>query len=127
MRTITEINNEIEQATNDKKDWEAVIRPLYDERSEIIKQNREKWDDENYSVQVDCPVHLTHKATLFTYGHRYAGIWECKIGDLSDSCPHYDIETEVTEDYEGSHDKIYICSLCKVAVEGDPIVDESES
>lgn len=119
MRSFADNNKDIEQAITTKADWESVIKPLYDERSEIIKQNRDKWDDENYSTKVDCPVHLTHKATLYTYGHRYAGIWECPIEDISDSCPHYDIETEVTEDYEGVPDKINICSLCRVAVEGD--------
>jgi hypothetical protein len=124
MRTLDEINTAIEKAQSTNADWQSVIKPLYDERSQIIKQNRDKWDDENYCVLIDCPAHLSHKVKLFTYGHHCAGIWECEIEDISDSCPHYDIETEVTEDYDGAPDKINICSLCHVALEGDPYLEE---
>lgn len=89
----------------------------------------DKWDDENYSIDIDCPCHVTHKAKLFIYGHKNAGLWQCNAGGhpIVEVCPHFDIEVEVTEDYEGAPDKIYICSLCRVAVEGDPVRDEKEN
>lgn len=84
--------------------------------SSLVKTASEKWDDENYSVEIDCPIHLTHKVKLFTYGHKYAGIWECEIEGASETCPHFDTEVEVAERYEGSTEPITICSLCRVEV-----------
>lgn len=108
------------------QDWESVIQPLYEEQRDLIKQNRDKWEDDNLSVEVDCPIHLTHKAVLFIFGHRYAGVWECPLEGDSDSCTHFDREVEELEDEEGHKSRIYVCSLCKVALDGDPDADAVE-
>lgn len=77
-------------------------------------------EDKNYSVLIDCPEHLTHKVSLFTRGHRYAGIWECNKSNegISDSCPHFDAEEQEDEDYEGNKFKLFVCILCGVEVKG---------
>lgn len=97
-----------------------MIQPLYDEQRDIIKHNRDEWEDANLSIKIDCPIHITHKANLFVQGHRYAGVWECPETDDSDSCPHYDHEVEVTEDNDGHLSRIYVCAYCRVQLEGDP-------
>lgn len=121
MRSIEEVSSDINEARESGADFESVIKPLLDERVDILKHDRDKWDDINYCVMIDCPEHLSHKIPLFTYGHRYAGVWECTIEGygISESCPHYQTEYEITEDYEGAPDEIMICSLCRVAVEDE--------
>lgn len=123
MREISEVSRDIAEARVSGQDWESVIQPLYDEQREIIKHNREKFEDDNYSVEIDCPVHITHKALLFIHGHTYAGIWECPVEDISDSCPHWDVEIEKVEDNDGRKSLIYVCSKCGVDTKGDPDAD----
>lgn len=56
-----------------------------------------------YTKQVTCPEHLTHTATLFTHGHKYAGTWECKSFGVSDVCEHSNgtHQEVVTQDHFG--------------------------
>jgi hypothetical protein len=129
MRTIEEVNKDITEARSDDADYATVILPLVEERNAILKHDRDSWDDVHYSISIDCPAHLTHKATLYTHGHRYAGVWECdKDGDhISDVCPHFDVDVETVEDTEGNESRIYVCVLCGVAVQGDPDSDKDFS
>lgn len=128
MRTLSEVNADIEEARSSHADFETTIIPLVEERSIIINHDRDEYEDKNFAVEIDCPIHITHKAVLFTRGHRYAGIWECDETDdgFSDVCPHYDIDIERDEDSEGNKVAEYVCAKCGVHVEGDPIADERE-
>jgi len=76
-----------------------------------------------HQKEIDCPEHgETCKAVLYTYGHKYAGIWECK--EYTDSCEHPETETqEATNNTltmsgvrEDRH-KVDVCSACGVVVE----------
>lgn len=127
MRTLAEVTKDITEARSTNQDWESVIQPLYEEQKEIIKHDRDRWEDSNLSLEIDCPIHITHKAHLFIHGHRYAGMWECPESGDTDSCPHFDIETEEIEDNDGHKSRIYVCAYCRVAVEGDPDADAAES
>lgn len=120
MRTLVEVTKDITESTG--QDWESVVKPLYDERTVIIKHDRDEWEDNNYFVLIDCPSHITHKVKLFIFPHRYAGIWECDEDEesISDSCLHFDRVVEDIEDEEGKHSHMYVCALCLVALEGDP-------
>ena len=126
MRTLDEISKDITLARSTNQDWESVIQPLYEEQNAVIKHNRNKYEDDNYTVKIDCTVHITHKATLFIFGHRHAGMWECvdedstcAHGGMSDSCTHFDRDIEEIEGDDGPS-RIYVCVLCRVALEGDP-------
>ena len=70
------------------------------------------------AVQIDCTEHLTHKVPLYTYGNKYAGIWECTVSGegLSGSCSHYDLETLEVEDTSGNKRPYTVCVLCGVEV-----------
>lgn len=125
MRQFAEVTKDITEARSTNQDWESVIKPLYDEQKEIIKRNRDEWEDKNHSVQIDCPVHITHKANLFVHGHRYAGVWECPVSGDTDSCPHFDYTTEEIEDDDGHNSHKHKCVSCEQALEGDP--DEEQA
>jgi hypothetical protein len=123
MRTIDEVTNDIHEAVSTNADFESVVMPLYDERRDIIKHDRNDWEDKNYSVDIDCPLHITHSAKLFIYGHRYEGIWECPVDGSNDTCPHFDTEVEEIEDTDADNSSqtsaIDVCVRCKVAVVDD--------
>lgn len=78
------------------------------------------------SKEIDCPAHKgQHKATLYCFGHKYAGIWECMLSGISDSHIHEHIE-QITEEpwpltpTDTPADKnITICSDCGVRVNED--------
>lgn len=126
IRALAQVQEEITLARSTNQDFESVIKPLYDEQTAIIKHNRDQYEDENYFTWIDCPEHITHKVKLFTYGHRYAGVWECdESGEgISDSCPHYDREIEQATNHDGDDFPVYVCALCRVDLEGDPREDE---
>lgn len=126
MRTILEIGQQIEDESMHENWRQQLIDSLYTELAQVINDHRDKWDDENYSTPIDCPSHLSHKARLFTYGHKHAGAWECPDGNVG-VCSHYDREMQDTEDEEGVKDKIYVCSMCLITLEGDPKADEAEA
>lgn len=73
----------------------------------------------NQTIEIDCPEHITHKATLYANGHRYTGVWECPEG-VSDSCPHFDKIIEETEDEKGNKARIYTCALDGALTDGWP-------
>jgi hypothetical protein len=126
MRTLQEVNANIREAQSTGADFESVIKPLNDERREIISNDRDKWEDDNYAVEIDCPIHITHKAKLFTNGHRYAGIWECEVEGDTDACPHYDVEVAEDEDFGGAAVRFYACVKCHIVVDGEPGDDDGE-
>lgn len=81
---------------------------------------------------IDCPEHEgQHKATLYSAGHRYAGIWECPVTGMSDSHDHSEfIESEDfeplainSEDHPSGYD-IYICGECGVEIERAEVLAE---
>lgn len=86
--------------------------------------------------QITCPAHGKHQATLYMYGHEYAGIWECPKTGESDSCEHE--STRVEETVTDYHDpgnyyghgqrtsNIYVCEDCECTVDGDPDADAAE-
>lgn len=47
---------------------------------------------ERNTKEIDCPMHLNHKATLFCYGHRFEGVWECPVESISDVHEHDNYE-----------------------------------
>lgn len=91
---------------------------------------------------IECPEHKveTHKATLYCYPHKYAGIWECNDNNegISDTHEHDDYEVEETvEDHLGfqghyqTESSVYVCGGedgCGVVIEGaDPAEDRYEA
>lgn len=87
---------------------------------------------------IDCPEHFgRHKAVLYRWPHRFAGIWECPESGVSDVHEHTAklVET-VIEDrlgfnghYQTERD-FYICALDGVTIDldvADPLLDRGES
>jgi len=101
------------------------------------KAQREAWEDKHYTTKIECPEHPNgkHQATLFQWGHRFAGIWECPKTGVSDSHEHSDYEIEEIEHMspnpDSSHywtERIYVCGGCGVAIEDeDPDTDRAEA
>jgi len=92
--------------------------------------------NEPNTKQIQCPEHprSEHTATLYTFGHQYAGIWECPITGASDSHEHEHTHVEsVTEDHLGeqghyqTESSIYVCDDCECQVDGDPTADAVEA
>lgn len=94
------------------------------------KAKREKYEDDNYVKQIDCPEHPgQHKASLFCQGHRFAGIWECPVTGESDTHEHTDYEIEDVEVDDSHPDRsdgytyqVYVCggeNGCGVAIDLD--------
>ena len=89
---------------------------------------------EPYTVEIDCPAHGDHKATLFQHGHKYAGIWECPVTGESDSCEHesHHVEETAVDTFNpvsghGQYEvQVYVCDACECTVEGDPAADAAE-
>jgi hypothetical protein len=88
-----------------------------------------------YTKQIPCREHPQgdHTAVLYTFGHQYAGIWECPITGASDSCEHNDTHVEETvQDHLGAQGhyqtehSIYVCDDCECQVDGDPEADAAE-
>lgn len=100
---------------------------------------------------IECPEHGTHKAVLYCYPHKFAGIWECDYTneDISDSHDHYkafddgnaELIVEEIIDYRPTpyqidtntdHDEIshvYVCGGdegCGIQLEGNPDLDAFE-
>lgn len=75
---------------------------------------------EPYTKQITCPEHPQggHTATLYLFGHKYAGIWECPENGVSDACAHENTHVE---------DNMYVCDLCDCVVDGDPQADAAEA
>lgn len=92
---------------------------------------------EQYTKQIPCPEHAqdNHKATLYTYGHKFAGIWECPFTGSSDICEHESKHVETTQvdyfptpDIDASYDvEFYQCDACKCEVDGNPTEDRAEA
>lgn len=105
-----------------------------------ITEQRQAYEDANYTKVIDCPEHLgKHKATLYCQGHRYAGIWECQLTGDSDSHIHenYEIEdVEVDDSHpdrsDGYTSQVYVCgglNGCGETIdrnEADPATDAAE-
>ena len=84
---------------------------------------------EPYTKKIPCPEHGDHEATLYCWGHKYAGIWECDVTGESDSHEHTDYEVEHHEppplypdqQFVYAHD-VYICggeNGCGVMIDSD--------
>jgi hypothetical protein len=99
------------------------------------KAKREKYEDDNYVKQIDCPEHPgQHTAKLYEQGHRWAGQWECPNG-FEDSCDHNpereNIEWEIEDvEVDDSHPdrsdgytyQVYVCAGkdgCGLAIDLD--------
>jgi hypothetical protein len=126
MRTLQKITKSIIQARSDNADFDTVIKPLYEERVAIIDHKRQEYEDREYAVDIDCPIHITHTAKLYVSGHRQAGMWECKVENITESCTHYDLDVAEDEDAEGHTYHYYACVKCNVEVQGDPDADSRE-
>ena len=87
--------------------------------------------------QIKCPEHPqeSHTAVLYTFGHQYAGIWECPVTGSSDSCEHEATHIETTQvdffptpDVDASYDvEFYQCDACECEVDGNPAEDRAEA
>jgi hypothetical protein len=91
---------------------------------------------------IQCPhkEHSKHKATLYIFPHKFAGMWDCRYG-YSDTHEHLEYEIEdAVEDYYDPGDyyghgqreyQIYVCGGdegCGVAIEdADPAEDRAEA
>lgn len=89
--------------------------------------------------KITCPEHPKHEATLYTWPHKNAGIWECTYDneEYSDSCEHdpefYEIEDAVEDYYDpgnyyghGQREyTIYVCGQCECAIPLD-VADPKE-
>jgi hypothetical protein len=120
--------------------------------NEDIKAAREQYEDDHFTKEIYCPEHppyevrdhhdpeQLHYATLYTQGHRYAGIWECPITGDTDTHEHSDYEIEEVEVPDSHPDRtdghsyqVYVCGGlegCGVAIpleEADPAQDVNEA
>lgn len=83
-----------------------------------------------YAKSIICPEHGVHNATLYISGHKLAGIWECNVMDLSDSCDHESFRTDIIEtDPKNPVENsvytysVYICNDCECIMDGNPAED----
>lgn len=101
---------------------------------------------EQDTKQITCPDHPQgkHKAILYCWPHKFAGIWECKKTGASETHDHYEsdgAEVEVEDAVQDYHDpgnqyghgqreyRVYVCggtNGCGVQLEGDPDADAAE-
>lgn len=74
---------------------------------------------------IPCPdFPKEHKAILYKYPHKYAGVWDCPYCETTDSCDHPDfdnIDLEdtywTTSDNDRSYNRtIKVCTDCGVEV-----------
>lgn len=90
------------------------------------KAQREKWEDDNYSLLIDCPFHPgAHWAILYKWGHRHGGMVECPRGEYED----HDHDDYRVEDFEvddshpdrsdGYSYKGYVCGTCDTPIDPD--------
>lgn len=101
------------------------------------KAMREKWEDDNYSKLICCPLHpKAHWAILYEWGHQHGGYYECPRGDFEEhEHDDYQIETFEVDDshpdrsdgysYEG-----YVCGICGTPIDLDvasPAQDRAEA
>lgn len=93
-------------------------------------------DHTHNTKQIKCPEHphSDHTATLYLFGHKYAGIWECAVEGVSDSCTHESLSVEIaTDDHLGfnghfqTESSVYVCDACECTVDGDPAADAAEA
>lgn len=92
--------------------------------------------NERNTKQIDCPEHpqASHKAVLYTFGHQYAGIWECTVTAASDTCTHESTHIESrqvdyfpTPDIDSSYDvDVYVCDECQCDTDGSPAEDRAD-
>jgi hypothetical protein len=99
------------------------------------KAQREAWEDTHYKEEIDCPFADGHLAIVYKQGHRFAGIIECAMCEIEDSCEHpeshvEEVEYDVFEPVFG-HDtrttSVYVCDICACQTDGDPEVDRAEA
>lgn len=100
------------------------IRKVYDDMNERTKK-------------IICPEHGQHEATLYLHGGKFAGIWECDVEGISDSCDHksFSIDTATVDYYDPSDAhghgqsevEVYVCDDCECTVDGDPKADRQEA
>ena len=90
---------------------------------------------EPHTKSIQCPEHpqASHTAVLYTFGHQYAGMWECPVTGASDSCEHESTHVEeAVQDHLGfqghyqTESSIYVCDNCECQVDGDPEADAAE-
>lgn len=108
-------------------DPNSRLAKLYRMQSEIIKRDREAWQDKHYREEVDCTFegHTGHKAILHKHGHRYAGVIECVATGESDSCEHLETHTEAIEvdvfepvfGHDTREEIVSVCDACECSVE----------
>lgn len=93
-------------------------------------------NESQYTKQIQCPEHPqdSHTAVLYTFGHQYAGMWECPVTGASDSCEHESTHVEeAVQDHLGfqghyqTEHSIYVCDDCECQVDGDPEADAAEA
>lgn len=94
-------------------------------------------NESQYTKQIQCPEHPqdSHKAVLYTFGHQYAGIWECPVTGASDSCKHESTHVETTQvdyfptpDIDASYEvEFYQCDDCECEADGNPAEDRAEA
>lgn len=89
-----------------------------------------------YTKQIPCPEHAQggHTATLYTFGHKLSGVWECPVTGASDACEHESTHVEeAVQDHLGfqghyqTEHSIYVCDDCEETVDGDPEADAAEA
>lgn len=96
-----------------------------------------KTNQEQYTKQIPCPEHAQggHTATLYLFGHKYAGLWECPVSGASEACEHVSTHIETVEvtnfptpDIDASYDtEVYVCDLCGCTVDGNPAEDRADA
>lgn len=113
---------------------------ITEERQREIIAQREKYEDDNYSKLIDCPIHPgQHWAILYEWGHRHGGFYECPLGDFEEH-EHDDYEIEDVEVDDSHPDRsdgytyqTYVCggpAGCGVAIDrdvADPAQDRADA
>lgn len=139
--TLDEINALIaeERAKPIHKPFQLIdpnsrLAKLYRMQGEVMKRQREEWQDKHLADKIDCPFedHSGHQATIFKAGHRFEGIVECDKTGESDSCQHEETHVESLEVdtmRNGEHDTYevpaYVCDACECVTDED-VTDDRE-
>lgn len=140
--TLEEINALIEEerANPIHKPFQLIdpkshLAKLYRMQGEVMKRQREAYEDKHYTKQIDCPEHPgKHQAILFQHPHRCSGMWECPTG-ISDAHEHENYEIEEIEHMSPNPDssyywteRIYVCADCGEMIEdANPDEDRAEA
>lgn len=86
---------------------------------------------ERNTKEIVCPETGKHNAILYVFPHKYSGVWECAVCEISDAheCEEFEFYEGVENymDFSGVQERPYyldICVDCGEASEHEPLEND---